>query len=148
MYIPFTLNGSKFTLTGCTMVNLQRQDCYRLGIFYCKSDALDHVASESDNSTIHGFFLSTPSYGKLQIPEPAQLSRIIAKGASGGKGANYEHGSSHGAVIRAIAELYKGQYILALVGQHGTDSCKKSLCFAHILDVLHGSKKVWVGKAD
>nr|CAD7260440.1 unnamed protein product [Timema shepardi] len=82
-----------------------------------------------NNTSTEVTMVDTPEGVRMQrwvVPDSGYYT-IIAKGASGGKGANYEHGSSHGAVIRAIAELYKGQYILALVGQHGTDSCKKQM---------------------
>nr|CAD7396369.1 unnamed protein product [Timema cristinae] len=119
---PEILNGYNYTLYEDYMLS----SC---GMEGREGPTTENCSLAYNNTSTEVTMVDTPEGVRMQrwvVPDSGYYT-IIAKGASGGKGANYEHGSSHGAVIRAIAELYKGQYILALVGQHGTDSCKKQM---------------------
>lgn len=47
------------------------------------------------------------------------LFRLIAKGASGGRGALLNQMTSHGSIVRTTMFLRKGEQIYILVGQEG-----------------------------
>jgi len=46
-------------------------------------------------------------------------SRLIAKGASGGRGALLNQMTSHGSIVKTTMLLHKGERIHILVGQEG-----------------------------
>ncbi|XP_063232393.1 leukocyte tyrosine kinase receptor [Bacillus rossius redtenbacheri] len=75
---------------------------------------------------------SSPPLGvqRWLVPETGYYT-IVAKGAGGGKGSNDDHETSRGAVVRAVVHFEKGQELFALVGQRGSDACKKHISSNH-----------------
>lgn len=52
-------------------------------------------------------------------------NRLVAKGASGGRGAVINQMSSHGSIVKVTLFLRKGEQIYVLVGQEGTSVCEQ-----------------------
>ncbi|XP_052742746.1 tyrosine-protein kinase receptor [Bicyclus anynana] len=72
--------------------------------------------------------LTAPPFAGIQVWEvPSEgLYTILATGASGGLGSMWA-GVSHGAQARGLFELHKGERLYMLLGQQGTNACKKTL---------------------
>ena len=52
-------------------------------------------------------------------------SRLVAKGASGGRGAVINQMSSHGSIVKVTLFLRKGEQLYVLVGQEGASVCEQ-----------------------
>jgi len=79
--------------------------------------------AEANSEMYLGLMMKNPPIGiqKWEAPVTGVFS-IIVKGASGGHG-RLSRKSSHGAMIKAIIKLRKGDILYILVGQEGESAC-------------------------
>ena len=63
------------------------------------------------------------------------LRRLIAKGASGGRGAESNQITSHGSIVKVTLFLRQGEKIYILVGQEGSSVCSQVRVFQFSLPI-------------
>ncbi|CAH2236090.1 jg4787 [Pararge aegeria aegeria] len=81
-----------------------------------------------NSSDVDVTVLNEPPFDGVQVwSVPSEgLYTIMATGASGGLGSMWA-GVSHGAQARGLFELHLGERLYMLMGQQGTNACKKTL---------------------